>query len=199
MHPRVFDEFDRICRERRAGGDVLEIGTARADTTLLRLPALEGARSRVGVNMEEVPPIDGIRHVRANANDLRLFADESFDTVLCNAVLEHDPFFWRSLAEMRRVAKPGGLIVIGVPGFAKLPAERVVRRVARQPVVRSIVRRWAPDLAAATVCLQVHLFPGDYYRFSSQAVHEVFMEGLDEVEVRTVLVPPRLIGMGVKP
>ena len=198
MHPRVFDEFDRICRERRAGGDVLEIGTARAETTLLRLPALEGARSKVGVNVEEVPPIDGVQLVQANANNLASFAGGAFDAVLCNAVLEHDPFFWRSLAEMRRVAKPGGLIAIGVPGFSKLPAERFVTRLARQPGMRSIVRRLAPGLPAATVCLHVHLFPGDYYRFSPQAVREVFLEGLDEVEVRTVLVPPRVIGVGVK-
>ena len=42
-------------------------------------------------------------------------------------------------------------------------------------------------------------FPGDYYRFSEQAVREVFFEGMKEVEIRTVLVPPRIIGTGIRP
>jgi hypothetical protein len=45
MHDSVFAEFDRICRTRGAGGDVLEIGAVASDDTLLCLPALRDARS----------------------------------------------------------------------------------------------------------------------------------------------------------
>lgn len=175
---------------------MLEIGTVEPSTSLLQLPSLRGARSRVGLNREAVPEIAGFPVVRADANDLSLFADGSFDTVLSNAVLEHDPYFWRSLAEMRRVTRPGGLIAIGVPGFMKLPIERTMRRLARLPFLRPAV---GDGLPASTLCLQVHLFPGDYYRFSPQAVQEVMLEGLTETAVRTLLVPPRIIGAGIKP
>jgi len=47
--------------------------------------------------------------------------------------------------------------------------------------------------------LQVHEFPADYYRFSPQAARDVFLEGLAEPEVYTVLAPPRVLAVGVKP
>ena len=194
MHQKVFEEFDRVCRERGAGGDVLEIGAVPAEDSLLFLPALRGARSRVGLNLAAPVVFQGCRIIQADANEMRCFADASFDTVLSNAVHEHDRFFWKSLAEIRRVTRPGGLIAIGVPGFDKLKAERWFGRMNRVP----LLRRLTGALAASTLCLQIHRFPSDYYRFSPEAVREVFLEGLLEVEVRTMLLPPRIIGAGVK-
>lgn len=43
------------------------------------------------------------------------FNDETFDIILCNHVLEHIPQFKLALAELHRVLKPGGLLVVGVP------------------------------------------------------------------------------------
>jgi hypothetical protein len=54
-------------------------------------------------------------------------------------------------------------------------------------------------LFTATVTFQIHNWPGDYYRFSPQAVREVFLEGLEQIEVRTIMWPPRIIGVGTKP
>lgn len=198
MHPSIFEEFDRICRQHDAGGDVLEVGAVASDDTLLCLPALRGARSKVGVNLDgplahadfEILPVD--------ANDMRCFADASFDTVLTNSVLEHDRYFWRTLAEIERVARPGALIVIGVPGFEKLGFERLASRLARTPVVGAVVRRCFPAVLASTMTLQVHDFPADYYRFSARAARDVFLERLDRPEVRTLLVPPRVVAIGVK-
>jgi hypothetical protein len=45
----------------------------------------------------------------------------------------------------------------------------------------------------------MHYYPGDYYRFSPQAFKEVFFEGMDAVEIRIILSPPRIIGWGIKP
>ena len=197
MHPAIFSEFDRICRARGAGGDVLEIGAVPSDDTLLCLPALRSARSRIGVNLDGPFTHAGFEIRRADANDLSCFADVSFDTVLTNSVLEHDRRFWRTLAEIERVARPGALIVIGVPGFAKLPAERLGARAARVPLLGTLLRRF-PALLASTATLQVHEYPADYYRFSAQAARDVFLEHLDETEVHTLLVPPRIVAAGVK-
>jgi ubiquinone/menaquinone biosynthesis C-methylase UbiE len=45
------------------------------------------------------------------------FNDASFDAVLCMDVLEHIADEQRALAEMRRVLKPGGALVIMVPAY----------------------------------------------------------------------------------
>lgn len=197
MHPEVFGEFERICRARGAGGDVLEVGAVASDDTLLCLPALRNARSRIGVDLDGPRTHAGFEILRADANDMSCFPDASFDTVLTNSVLEHDRRFWRTLAEIERVARPGALIVIGVPGFAKLPAERLASRAARVPLLGALLRRF-PALLASTSTLQVHEFPADYYRFSAQAARDVFLEHLDETEVHTLLVPPRIVAAGVK-
>jgi len=49
--------------------------------------------------------------------DLRAlpFADEGFDVVLCNHVLEYVPEDGRALAEIRRVLRPGGFAILQVP------------------------------------------------------------------------------------
>ena len=195
MHPRIFAEFDAICRDRKAGGDVLEIGAMPAPDTLLALPSLSGARSKLGVNLSPAATFGGFAIVRANANDLREIAGQSFDTVLSNSVLEHDPLFWRTIAEIRRVARPGALIVLGVPGFTKLPIERTFRRIARIPGLGS----WLDGLAASTLVLQRHPAPQDYYRFSPEAMRDVLLAGLERIEIRTPMMPPRVVGAGVVP
>ena len=199
MHERVYAEFDRICRERGAGGAVLEIGAVPSAESLLCLPALAGATEKVGVSLDGPSRHAGFEILRANANDLSRFPDARFDTVLCNSVLEHDPFFWRTLSEIRRVARPGALVAIGVPGYGPTRAARapwLVRRLARVPFVGRSIRAFVDGHDASTPTLLVHDFPGDYYRFSEQAMREVFLAGLEDVEVRTVLVPPRFIGVG---
>ena len=41
--------------------------------------------------------------------------DSSFDVIVCNQVLEHVPDDRRAMGELRRVLRPGGLLIIGVP------------------------------------------------------------------------------------
>jgi ubiquinone/menaquinone biosynthesis C-methylase UbiE len=128
------------------------------------------------------------------------FPDNRFDVVLCNAVLEHDKYFWKTLSEIKRVTKPGGLIVIGVPGYAKLRAEKVKGLWSRMPLIRRLQsHQYINMLFTATVTFQIHNWPGDYYRFSPQSMREVFLEGLEQIDVRTVMLPPRIIGVGTKP
>jgi len=202
MHSTVFTLFDRICAARQCGGDVLEIGAVPSDETLLCLPALVGSRRRIGVNLDGPHRHGDIEILRADANSLAClsgFGNESFDTVLCNAVLEHDRFFWKTLAEMKRVTRPGGVIGIGVPGYTKVSLERMASRLARSLGWFGVPSRILDPLRAATLTLQIHNYPGDYYRFSPQAVADVFLEGLVDTELHTIMLPPRVIGFGVKP
>jgi len=200
MHNEVYQQFDRICARRRAGGAVLEIGAMPSPSTLLNLPSLSGAAEKIGINFEGSSQFDGITILQVNANSMEQFPAGRFDTVLSNSMLEHDKFFWKTLAEIRRVTKPGGLIVLGSPGYGRPISEKWTKRIARNvPVIgRRLQQRYA-DLFAATLTLHVHNFPGDYYRFSEQTFREVFFEGMRDIEVFSVLTPPRVIGAATKP
>ncbi len=59
-----------------------------------------------------------------NATKLARYADEQFDVVVCSEVLEHLKEYEReraAVAEMNRVLKPGGLLVLGTPNSEMLP------------------------------------------------------------------------------
>lgn len=49
------------------------------------------------------------------------FAENSFDVVLCNHVLEHVADDLAALREIRRVLKPGGFAILQVPFFSPVP------------------------------------------------------------------------------
>jgi SAM-dependent methyltransferase len=192
VHPVIYRKISDICAERHAGGDVLEIGAVPSDDSLLCLACLSGARSRVGLNLDGPAHYRDFEILRGNANAMDCFADASFDTILCNATLEHDAFFWKTLSEIRRVARKGAVVVIGVPGYAKVQWESPMWR-----FLRLFSGRKPEWLRASTPTLIVHNCPGDYYRFSPQAMQEVFFQGFINVQVDVVLVPPRIIGSGV--
>jgi len=201
MHDVVFAAFDQMCRRRGAGGRVLEIGAVPGHATLLRLPALANATSRIGLSLDE-PFRDGdLQILQGNAHEMSAFSDASFDTVLCNAVLEHDPLFWLTLSEMRRVARAGALIAIGVPGYThtRFPLTRPLRRLRTLPIVGRRIRGRFEWLEASAATLGIHNFPGDYYRFSEQAMREVLLHDLRDIQVSEVMRPPRLIGSGFRP
>ncbi len=199
MHPEQFQAFDRICAERGAGGSVLEIGALPSEDSLLCLGSLGAASRKVGINLEGPSAYRDFAILKADANDLTCFRDGEFDTVLCNAVLEHDLFFWKSLEEMRRVTRKGGLIVIGVPGFVAARTARWLALIGRAPFVRALLPRRGRSLLASTPVLRIHDYPSDYYRFSPRAVAELFMRGLNDVRVISHMDPPRIIGSGIKP
>ncbi len=199
MHPTEFREFERICKERKARGSVLEIGAVPSEDSLLCLDALKNAGKKIGINLEGPSSYRDFEILKVDGNDMGCFENDMFDTVVSNATLEHDRRFWKTLAEMRRVTRSGGLIIIGVPGFIKLPLEKRVARAKSWPVLGRWLSRRFSGAFASTLILQIHLYPGDYYRFSPQAVREVFLEGLVDIDIRTLMIPPRIIGSGIKP
>jgi SAM-dependent methyltransferase len=155
----------------------LEVGGLMGEDSLLRFPELAGAE-RYCLNLVDMPSDGEIKAVTGNANDMRdVFEDDHFDLIVCSATLEHDKHFWLTIGEMKRVLKPGGLMIISVPGYVEDP-ER--------------------DQGRATHTYRVH-YRFDYYRFSEQAVREVFFDGMRRVRVKAVMFPPRIFGHGYKP
>jgi ubiquinone/menaquinone biosynthesis C-methylase UbiE len=157
----------------------------------------------------EVRPGDNLPYtlIQCNANNMNILDDESFDAVACNAVLEHDKFFWKTLAEVRRVLRPGGLLYVGVPGFSKQNnlIQRIMLKVMHSRFLRSLpllypFARWTMlTRLAFTSTLMFHGAPHDFYRFSEEAIKEVFLEGLVVLHLECMLKPVRIIGIGRKP
>jgi SAM-dependent methyltransferase len=177
VYPAVQRRFHQIIRDTRIRpARALEVGGHTGPKSLLRAPELAQAE-RYCLNLAKKGSVDGITAVQGNANDMGVFEDGMFDLVLSNAMLEHDKYFWLSLAEMRRVLAPGGLLVIGAPGYVHDPEH---------------------DEGKATATYRVH-YTVDYYRFSDQAFRDVFFEGMEDVTVAAILRPPRIIGHGWNP
>ena len=199
MHLRVFQEFEKICSERNICKSILEVGATPSNMSLLCMKSLENATEKVGINLDGPHEFRDFKIHKGNANSMDCFKDERFDVVLCNAMLEHDKFFWKTIAEIKRVTKPGGLIVIGTPGYKYFKVERVKSILRRMPLIRNLNSNQYLDLFfSATITFEIHDAPGDYFRFSPQAFKEVFFEDMDDVQVRSIMVPPRIIGVGTK-
>ena len=66
--------------------------------------------NKVGLDVREGPGVDVVGSVYELP-----FEDESFETVLCMVVMEHLEYPPKAIAEMHRVLKPGGRILVSVP------------------------------------------------------------------------------------
>jgi ubiquinone/menaquinone biosynthesis C-methylase UbiE len=199
MHSRVYKEYERLCSTMNFTGSVLEVGAIASEKSLLCMLALENAREKVGINLRGPKKFKDFDIIKGNANSMIMFEDNSFDLVLCNALLEHDKYFWKTLSEIKRVTRTGGYIIIGTPGFTYYKTERIKSFLRKLPLLRWISKHHRFDfLFYSTLTFEIHNAPGDYYRFSPQAYREVFFDGFDSVDVHTVMVPPRVIGIGRK-
>lgn len=66
----------------------------------------------IGVDMEDGAGVD----VVARADKLP-FKARSFECVVSTEMLEHDPYFWKSIPEMGRVLAPGGYLLLTTRGI----------------------------------------------------------------------------------
>lgn len=199
MHPAIYREFERICSHRTITGSVLEVGATPTNSALLCMASLRNVTEKVGVDLNGPYEYRDFKIVQCNANTLECFGDGRFDAVLCNATLEHDPYFWRTIEAIKRVTRPGGQIIIGVPGYVKLRVEIIGETLRRIPLLCNLERSgYFNGLFCSTLTYQVHNYPGDYYRFSEQTMKEVMLDGCEDIEMRTIMVPPRIIGVGRK-
>jgi SAM-dependent methyltransferase len=90
-------------------GRVLEVGGGRRGRRgTFRPPSHPDAWLYVDVNVQAVP------HVGADVMSLP-FGDQTFDTVICLEVLEYVPSPEAALAEMSRVLRKGGGLILSAP------------------------------------------------------------------------------------
>lgn len=197
MNAVIYKTYERLCADINITGSVLEVGAVPSKHSLLCMKALEHADERTGINLTGPHYYGDIVIHKGNSNDMDMFESDRFDAVFCSAVLEHDRYFWKTLKEIRRVAKPGGLVMLGVPGYKRYAIEKMHTLLRMIPgVCRLEQSRWFEGLFSATLTYEIHDAPGDYYRFSEQAFREVLLQGLEDVKVISVMTPPRFIGYG---
>lgn len=219
MHPEVFQSFNRLLAEKGVGDHVLEIGAVLTPNSLLNLPVFRESSTRLGINLnrsgkypdDATKPVKDTQNlcnsftvIEGNANHMDCFDDNQFDTIICNAVFEHDKFFWRTMDEVRRVGKPNALVVVGVPGYDE--PENIHLETLKDKIryylnfgSRNLLNRLgglADKFFPGTLTVPIHNCPGDYYRFSPQALRQVIFEGMKDVEIFSIQIPPRIVGMG---
>ncbi len=125
-------ETQEACRERIhwmcsqvAGTDVLDLGCSQGIASLLLgreghkvlgldidAEAIDYARRQLADQPASVQENTTFKHIEPGAVPCE---DESFDTVLLGEILEHQACPAKMLAEVRRVLRPGGKVVITVP------------------------------------------------------------------------------------
>jgi len=169
MSPTVFDMFADVIAKRITSSNspaALEVGAG--SWTLLSVPALRHFR-KVALNLRFDKLSDELKEtemVVGNSNAIN-FPDETFDCVMSCSSIEHDRYFWKTIAETKRVLKKGGVFVVGVPIYMTLPTDK--------------------DYTTLTYARHGLAYNADYYRFSEQAVREVFFEGYSEVTDEIVI------------
>ena len=116
--------------------DIIPI--VQAGARIVGVDISEGMIRQAGVDLGRAG-VTGVELAVGDATNLR-YPDASFDKVLCSEVIEHIPDASRAIAEIHRVLKPGGRLVISTPnrhswyGFDRYVVwSRILRRPWNHP------------------------------------------------------------------
>jgi len=139
---RVHEAVLRLLRRVGRAGSLLDVGCGEGGkaplyAAVLSVPAGEVA----GVEGNKSHCLQASPKFKVECVDFERkkmpFADESFEVVVCNQVLEHLKNIFLPLSEMDRVVKAGGWLLIGIPNLAALH-NRALLLAGRQPLCNDI-------------------------------------------------------------
>ena len=186
MSPEIRSIFSNLLKTNLIKGPTLEIG-ATSDTTLLNLPELVNSGPLLAINSDPQACTSTIKCL--SGNDLSSFPDNHFSLILCNSVLEHDLFFWKTLNEISRVSAPGAHLIIGVPSYGKMGNwQQLLNK------YQAWLKIFLPkNLNAASITLGLHSYPNDYYRFSDNAMKHLLNSDWENIQQINCMQPPRVI------
>lgn len=190
MHLKIYKKIEEILHQNNVSGKILEVGAMPSTESLLASKILDGC-DKVGINLIGSKSFADFKIIEGNANNMNMFKDETFDCVVCNAVLEHDKYFWKSISEMKRILKKNGLLIIGTPSYTNFWVHKITRFIVGKNFVSDFFENM-------TFCFKIHDYPGDYYRYSEQTHKDVFLKGFKNVQIQTLMCPPRTISYGFK-
>lgn len=91
-------------------GNVLEIGSLDVNGNVRQF--FTDARTYLGVDVVYGNNVD----VCINGHDLdKYFANKEFDTILCLETIEHDSEFWITCANIKKLLRPLGCLILSSP------------------------------------------------------------------------------------
>ena len=101
-------------------GAILDIGAGTGEFLLV---AKNDGWKVTGIEPSDKAKGIAIQKGISFANDLESLADHSFDIITMWHVLEHVPDLQKQLAELKRLIKPDGTVIIAVPNFNSFDAK----------------------------------------------------------------------------
>jgi 2-polyprenyl-3-methyl-5-hydroxy-6-metoxy-1,4-benzoquinol methylase len=109
----------------RLSGNILDLGAGSGYLSSLLVAAPErAARRSEGVEACDIDgkkfSVPGVNFTECNVNKGLPYADATFDAVCAIEVLEHTAAPYSVLAEIRRVLRPGGVLVFSVPNVGHM-------------------------------------------------------------------------------
>ena len=161
--------YNKIISDVAPIGNILAVGDSARDHAILNMQYFRDNKEKInstGINIvrSHCGRFDHFEVKYCNAHNIE-YPDGYFDSVLSFMMLEHDPEFWISVCEMKRVLKNGGTFIIAVPGFVnsiKISSDKF-------------------HLGNGTICYENHGDP-DCYRFSPDAFEYFSLKELIESE-----------------
>ncbi len=94
------------------GKKVLEVGSCDVNGSVRAVIEMLQPAEYIGIDIERGPGVDRV----CRAEDLeKVFGNNVFDVVISTCVLEHVRYWKQALLNMKRVCKPGGIIIMIVP------------------------------------------------------------------------------------
>lgn len=185
---KIGREFERLVAAHEAQGPFLEIGFGPPDRAALLQKAFEG-QERHAIGYGEAVARDGVAFHPGTPNNMRgQFDDGRFSTVFWNGALVHDSQFWLTLDEIKRVLAPGGVLIVAASDFSRSPGQNGIKVVGPKG-------NFIPN---TTVTQSVHATRGDFWRISPQAMRKTILNGYKILEIREVMMPSRVLGVGLK-
>jgi SAM-dependent methyltransferase len=118
VHESSFEKFRAFRNAYLDGSErVLEVGSRTGSPTLTLRELFLPPFQYVGLDIE---PGKNVDIVVADPYQWSELATESFDVVISNQTFEHIAYPWITMAEMARVATPGGLVAVQTPSEGHL-------------------------------------------------------------------------------
>lgn len=96
----------------KSPGKVLEIGSMDINGGVREFFA--DAEEYIGIDMQKGKGVDIVLKAHKILN---VWPEETFDTVICLEMLEHDNAFWLTLENMHKVLKKNGNLIISTPTY----------------------------------------------------------------------------------
>lgn len=147
MHASVMEWAEKVVDSYGlAGRQTLEVGSYWVNGSVRPLFETDPTVQYLGVDSAPGPGVDKLEDIESLS-----FGDGEFEVVVSTETLEHVARPWLAVAELARVVKPGGYVVVSARGYDGFG------------------------------CWRVHNYPHDYWRFSDKSMELLFTDADLEV------------------